>query len=152
MRSELLSFLAITMLMPHAKKHVMSDYWARGDTLFIAIFAEYFTRDRYTSILRYLHFANDEDEDENDPPWKIRQLITNLNEKFRKFFKPYKKLVVDESLMLFKGRLKFKQYIPSKRHRFGVKIFILCDCDTGIVWIEFFYIRLVKRTYPRMIL
>ncbi|CAF1034879.1 unnamed protein product [Didymodactylos carnosus] len=35
--------------------------------------------------------------------------------------------------MLWKGRLNFKQYIPSKRHRFGVKLFILCDCHTGFI-------------------
>ena len=42
-------------------------------------------------------------------------------------------MVIDESLILFKGRLKFKQYIPSKRHRFGIKMYVLCDCETGIV-------------------
>lgn len=35
--------------------------------------------------------------------------------------------------MLWKGRLVFKQYIPSKRHRFDVKLFILCDCDTKFI-------------------
>ena len=32
-----------------------------------------------------------------------------------------------------KGRLIFKQYIPSKRHRFGINFFVLCDCETGII-------------------
>ncbi|CAF1476383.1 unnamed protein product [Adineta ricciae] len=35
--------------------------------------------------------------------------------------------------MLWQGRLAFKQYIPSKRHRFGVKLYILCDCFTGFL-------------------
>ena len=35
--------------------------------------------------------------------------------------------------MLWKGRLSFKQYIPSKRHHFCVKLFILCDCYTKFV-------------------
>ena len=34
------------------------------------------------------------------------------------------------SLVLWKGRLGFKQYIPSKRHRFGIKLFQLVDCET----------------------
>lgn len=34
---------------------------------------------------------------------------------------------------MFKGRLSFKQYIPSKRHRFGIKLFVLCTCETGMV-------------------
>ena len=40
---------------------------------------------------------------------------------------------IDESLALWKGRLHFKQYIPSKRHKFGIKMFILCDCKTGFI-------------------
>lgn len=60
-------------------------------------------------------------------------MLENILQKLRNFFNPFQKLVVDESLMLFKGRLKFKLYIPSKRHRFGVKMFILCDCETTIV-------------------
>jgi hypothetical protein len=27
----------------------------------------------------------------------------------------------------------FKQFIPSKRHRIGVKVFVLCDCETGYI-------------------
>ena len=46
---------------------------------------------------------------------------------------PYKNLFIDESLMLYKGRLNFKQYIPAKRHRFGVKLLVLCDCHTGFI-------------------
>ena len=46
---------------------------------------------------------------------------------------PYQKLVIDESLVLWRGRLSFKQYIPSKRHRFGLKLFVLCDCKSGYV-------------------
>ena len=56
-----------------------------------------------------------------------------LKDNFTKLFNPFQKLVIDESLILFKGRVAFKQYIPSKRHRFGIKIFVLCDCETGMI-------------------
>ena len=46
---------------------------------------------------------------------------------------PFQNLCIDESLMLWKGRLAFRQYIPFKRHRFGVKLFLLCDCETKFV-------------------
>ena len=39
---------------------------------------------------------------------------------------PGKYLSMDESLVLFKGRLSFKQYISSKRSRFGIKLYQLC--------------------------
>jgi Transposase IS4 len=52
---------------------------------------------------------------------------------FWTFFYPYEKLCIDESLLLFKGRCHFKQYIPNKRSRFGIKSFLICDCKTGFV-------------------
>ncbi len=63
----------------------------------------------------------------------IRPIVQHLKDKFRRIMIPYRNLCIDESLMLWKGRLHFKQYIPSKRHRFGIKIFILCDCRTGFL-------------------
>ena len=36
-------------------------------------------------------------------------------------------------MMKWKGRLSFKQFIPSKRHRSGIKQFVLCDVLTGYV-------------------
>ena len=35
--------------------------------------------------------------------------------------------------MLHKGRVGFKQYIPNKRARFGIKMFSLCD-EQGYLW------------------
>lgn len=46
---------------------------------------------------------------------------------------PFENLAINETLVLFKGRLPFQQYIPSKRSRFGVKLFVLADCETGCV-------------------
>ena len=34
--------------------------------------------------------------------------------------------MIDESLISFSGRLSFKQYLPSKASKYGVRIFRLC--------------------------
>ena len=44
---------------------------------------------------------------------------------FRKVYQMGKQLSVDESLNLFKGWLHFKQYIKTKRIRFGIKLYEL---------------------------
>jgi len=46
---------------------------------------------------------------------------------------PGRDLCVDDSMLLFKGRLGFKQYIKTKRARFGIKLFQLCT-KSGIFW------------------
>ena len=56
-----------------------------------------------------------------------------MNQKFSSTINPGKNICIDERLMLWKGRLKFKQNLPLKRHRFGIKFFELVDCDTGFL-------------------
>lgn len=35
-------------------------------------------------------------------------------------------VVVDETMVPFRGRLKFRQYNPSKAHRYSIKVFKVC--------------------------
>ena len=48
---------------------------------------------------------------------------------FQGFFFTRKDVSIDESLVLFKGRLSFQQYIKSKRARFGIKLYQLSTCN-----------------------
>ncbi|KAI4476227.1 hypothetical protein M0804_013767 [Polistes exclamans] len=65
---------------------------------------------------------------------KIRELCDKLCSSFANCVTPFRNLCIDKSLLLNKGRLSFKQqYILSKRNRFGIKSFVLCDCKTGFV-------------------
>ena len=60
--------------------------------------------------------------EEYDRQWKLRTLFDKLNEAYAKFYNPSEHLAVDEVIVKFKGRVIFRQYIPKKRKRFGVKI------------------------------
>lgn len=57
-----------------------------------------------------------------------------LVDRFQAAYKPGENIVVDESLLLFKGRLSWKQFIRTKRARFGMKTFELCDSETGYLY------------------
>ncbi|GFU62153.1 piggyBac transposable element-derived protein 4 [Trichonephila clavipes] len=39
----------------------------------------------------------------------------------------------------FMGRLSWKQYIPQKRARFGIKLFQLCESESGYIWNSLIY-------------
>ena len=49
-----------------------------------------------------------------------------IKELCRKVCSPGKSHSLDDSLVLFKGRLSFKQYLNTKRARFGIKLYQLC--------------------------
>lgn len=72
-----------------------------------------------------LHFCDNENENVNDRLYKIRIIIDILNENFQKYYDP-EIVCVDESLIPFRGRIIFKQYIKQKRHKYDIKTFKLC--------------------------
>lgn len=90
-------------------------------------------RDRYIDILRFLHFHDNEDNSINHPLLKIKPVIDHLQAKFLAALVPGKNLCIDESPLLWKGRLRFKQYNPLKRSRFGIKLFEIIDCEKGFI-------------------
>lgn len=58
-------------------------------------------------------------------------------------------LSIDEILMAYKGRLSWVQYIASKRARFGVKPYILCESSTGYIWNSVIYTGNGTKFYPK---
>src|ERR1044072_1412740 len=46
---------------------------------------------------------------------------------------PGEAVSIDEAMILWRGRLAFRQYIPGKRHKYGVKLYMLCD-KSGYMW------------------
>jgi len=129
---ELYCFLACTLLMSRNKKLRLSEYWSRDKLLKTDIFSEIMRRDRYLILLKMLHFV-DNAQQSSDRLQKISSISSRLQKSFENSFYPFQNLCIDESLLLFKGRLSFKQYIPAKRSRFGIKTYVLCDCKTGYV-------------------
>jgi len=127
---ELKKFLGLAMLMGHIRKVTLDDYWSTNPLLVTPIFPQIMTRNRYEQILRFMHFQ-DNKQTLNHSLKKIKVVIDDLNEKFSKFLNPGRNLCVD--LLLWKGKLKFKQFLPLKRVRFGIKLFQVVDCTSGFI-------------------
>ena len=48
-------------------------------------------------------------------------------------YTPCREVSIDECLVPFKGRSKHLQYIPSKPHKWGIKVWCLSESGTGYV-------------------
>lgn len=130
---EMYIFFALLMLMTRNRHLTIEEHWSTDPLLASTIFGKTMSRDRYEIILRMLHFSNPDTQIPGDRLYKIKILIDHTRKLFKKTLIPYENLCIDESIIVFKGRLIFKQYIPSKRHRFGIKMFVLCDVKTGFI-------------------
>lgn len=119
--------------MPRVKKLEIDKYWAKGFLLLTLIFPQIMSRDQFKLIiLRLLHFC-DNLTPTQDSLVKIWLIIEHTRKKFREALNQFENLVIDTSLLLFKGHLQFKQYIPKKRGHFGIKMFVLCDVEGNYI-------------------
>lgn len=137
--AELYCFLAVVFLMGLVRKNTLRDYWSTDTMTETPFFRSIFSVNRFCLIMQALHFSSITNV--NDHLRAIRPIMEALQEKFSAFFAPFEDLCIDESLMPWRGRLSFRQYIPSKRHRFGVKMFVLSDVRTGYILRFFVYTR-----------
>ena len=86
------------------------DYWRGG--LYECVVPTVMSHDRFKQIWRFLHLAN----------------IFKTNYIQNGFFS------LDESMVKWKRRLSWRQYMPAKPIRFGMKLWSLCESSTGYLF------------------
>jgi len=124
---EMKHFLGLLFTMGIVVKKKIADYWSTDPVIATPYVNTVMPRNRFQILLQFWHFANNEDAVEGDRLHKLRNVCDALISRFQAVYEPAKELSVDEAMVLFRGRLLFRQYLPGKRHKYGVKLYMLCE-------------------------
>ena len=123
-------YLGLRVLMGWHVLPSYHEYWCADDFSEVRACGKVMPRDRFDAIRSHLHFS-----DNNDPLakidrlWKIRPVLDCFLERFRAVYTPSQKVCIDESLFRYRGRHHAVQFIPTKRSRYGLKAFKICESD-----------------------
>lgn len=108
------------------------DLWATDGTgCDICIAA--MSRSRFHFLLRCLRFDDirtRQTRKENDKLAPIREVFEQFVFYVRKYYRHGEHVTIDEILLAFRGRCPFRQYLPSKPAKYGLKVFAVCDAKT----------------------
>ncbi|XP_065356042.1 piggyBac transposable element-derived protein 4-like [Calliphora vicina] len=118
-----------------------------GDVRDDNVFAAVMSGRRFQQILRC--FSYHESYEQVKWTGKLEKVIPLLNlvlRSFRNNYRPNKELSLDESLMLFKGRLSFKQYNKGTRAKYGIKFYELTSNDGYILNAEIYAGKVIEDT------
>lgn len=129
---ELKIFIGLVLHMGTIRMNRLQDYWRTHRLYHQPSFSNIMSRDRFMLILRCLHFVKNPLPEEPKPAdrlYKIRPIIDYFNFRMPEIYYPNKDLSLDESMVLWRGRLVFRQYIKNKRHKYGIKLYLLTEPD-----------------------
>ena len=136
-RDEMYRFFALSILMGLNQKPTIPDFWSKRSIYHNPLFHQTMSRNRYQLILRFLHFNDNTYYEINNPDrdrlYKVRPVLDYLVGKFQASYCPSQNVAIDEQLLKFKGRVGFRIYIRTKKAKFGIKFFSLCD-EKGYVF------------------
>lgn len=128
--SDLKAFLGILLLSGYNNLPGKRLYWDSLHDMRIQMVYETMRRERFSTIMRFIHFADNNFVPQGDKMWKLRPLITKVKRNFMRYFEPSQNLSFDESMIKYYGTHGCKQFIRRKPIRFGFKAWCLSTTDT----------------------
>jgi len=132
---EMRKFLGLIILMGQVRKDNIRDYWSTDPTISTPIFPRTMSRNRFESIWQAWHFSdNSQQTQDSGRLFKIWPVYEYFAHKFRSVYSPKQELSLDESMIPWRGRLKFRTYNPGKITKYGLLVRMVCEAVSGYVY------------------
>ena len=112
----------------------LEHYWSKSQLYGSEVIRSAMARDRFELLLKFWHFPdNNKYHSRQDRLFKLKPILDLLKARFRSVYIPGAVVTVDETMIPWRGRLLFKQYISGKAHKYGVKMYMLAATN-GYTW------------------
>lgn len=122
---EMRCFLGILVNSGYNSVPSRRSFWDSGEDLKNQMVYKAMRRDRFESIMRFLHCSDNTKLDKADKMTKLRPFINLLKSRFIHHFVPEREIDYDESMVEYFGKHGCKQYIRGKPIRFGYKVWCI---------------------------
>lgn len=128
------AFLGTIINMGLIPLHSIETYFSTTWTNRIPFFSNVFSKDEFLNIFWNIHFNHADEQQKRKPGFLIRPIVDHMKSKCQLFYQPRNNVAVDESTISFKGKVSFRVYNPQKPVKFGMKVFVLSDCQNGYIY------------------
>ena len=127
---EILAFLGLHLLAGVLKAHHrdLRELWSERDGH--VLFRATMSCERFLQLKKAFRFDDSRRRDRSDKLAPIRHVVDEFNMALKSLYTPGPYLCVDEMLVEYHGRVQFRQYMPAKPGKFGIKIYWCVDAET----------------------
>ena len=137
-RPELKAFIGVNIIMGMVKLPSIALYWSSNEFFGNPGIMKIMSKNRFEEISQYLHFSDSSVEPARGTPgfdrlYKVHGVFDRIRQKCQINYKPSKNISVDEGMIGYRGRLSFRQYMPAKPTKYGIKMWMAADSSNGYV-------------------
>ena len=138
-RAEMKAFIGIRIFMSVLQLPSMDMYWSK-DYMFGNLFIpNIMPRDRFNKLCQYFHANNSTLNPpcgtlgplRHDRLHHVRKISEIVHGNCLEQYKPHQNTSVDEAMIAFRGRLGFRQYLPAKPTKYGIKVWMRADSENA---------------------
>ncbi|KAL9978523.1 hypothetical protein ACROYT_G016049 [Oculina patagonica] len=137
-KPELKAYFGICVIMGLNILPKVADYWSSDIFMGNEGIKRVMPKNRFEEISQYLHLNDTSREPARgeanfDRLYKCRPALTAVLRNVQRCYSPTKNISIDEGMIAFKGRLSFRQYLPAKPTKYGIKVWMAADASNGFV-------------------
>jgi len=127
-------FLGLIFVTGIVQKPKLKLYCSMKGIFQTPIFPQTMSRNRFQLIQRYLHFNNNNAAGTNkDRLYKIHIILDIVVNNFRTNYIPDREISLDEGMLGWRGRLRFRVYNARKITKYGILVQMVCESSTGYI-------------------
>ncbi|XP_021362256.1 piggyBac transposable element-derived protein 4-like [Mizuhopecten yessoensis] len=134
---EMKTFLGIIVFMSLLDLPNAKVYWS-SDWMFQTSLPPIMTRLRFEKLAQYFHLNDSsinppKGQAGHDKLHHVRPVLNTIQDTIAAQYTVHQNCAIDEAMIAYKGRLSFKQYMPAKPVKFGIKVWERADSTNGYV-------------------
>ena len=134
--------------MGQVRKDNIRDYWSTDPTISTPISPRTMSRNRFESIWQAWHFSDSSQQTQDSGRlFKIWPVYKYFAQKFRSVYSPKQEVSLDESMIPWRGRLKFRTYNPGKITKYGVLVRMVFVRQYWVMSTTWRYTQLRERSW-----
>ena len=114
----MLTFFGIIIEKGLVQMPKLKYYWSNSQLYESEIIRNAMSREKFELLLKFWHFSNNDSKNSNqDELFTLKLVVGWLKASFPSVYMPSSTITNDKTMMQWRGRLLFTQYIPGKRHK-----------------------------------
>ena len=121
---EIMKLFGGFFIMSYNRLPSINNYWSKHKSMGNSLMKSEFSRDRFKLITSKLYVAEPDKSQQASKLHYLEELLLCLKSTFMKYRQNSSFQSIDESMTKFKGRCSFKEYLPMKPLKRGIKLWM----------------------------